>query len=118
MLLFFYGWRHLKIVAFPLFFLTLGIPLPAILFNTISIPLQTLASTASAGFLNFCDVPVLQEGNVLQLASTSLGVAEACSGLRSLVSLIALAIILDICVGRECGSGCRSWRWQFQLRSC
>jgi exosortase len=48
----------------------------------------------SAGTLNFCDVPVLQEGNVLQLATTSLGVAEACSGLRSLVSLIALAVIL------------------------
>ena len=94
MLLFFYGWRHFRVMAFPLFFLVLGVPIPALLFKTGSIPLQGLASNASANLLTFCDVPVLQEGNVLQLASGGLGVAEACSGLRSLVSLIALAVIL------------------------
>ena len=94
MILWFQGWKRLHVMAFPLAFLLLAIPIPAILFNTVSIPLQGLASDMSAGTLNFCDVPVLQEGNVLQLATTSLGVAEACSGLRSLVSLIALAVIL------------------------
>ncbi len=94
LLLFFHGWRRFRVMAFPLFFLLLAVPIPALIFNTVSIPLQGLASEASAGLLNFCDVPVLREGNVLQLASTSLGVAEACSGLRSLVSLIALAVIL------------------------
>jgi exosortase len=94
MILCFMGWTRLRVMAFPLAFLLLAIPIPAIIFNTVSIPLQSLASDMSAGTLSFCDVPVLQEGNVLQLANTSLGVAEACSGLRSLVSLIALAVIL------------------------
>jgi exosortase len=94
MLLYFYGWKHLRVMAFPLFFLILAIPIPALIFNTVSIPLQGLASEASSDLLNFCDVPVLREGNVLQLATTSLGVAEACSGLRSLLSLIALSVIL------------------------
>jgi exosortase len=94
MILWFAGWKRLRVMAFPLGFLLLAIPIPALIFNTVSIPLQSLASDMSAGTLNFCDVPVLQEGNVLQLATTSLGVAEACSGLRSLVSLIALAVIL------------------------
>ncbi|SRR5579871_632126 len=92
--LYFMGWKRLRVMAFPLGFLLLAIPIPALIFNTVSIPLQAIASDLSAGTLNFCDVPVLQEGNVLQLASTSLGVAEACSGLRSLVSLIALSVIL------------------------
>jgi exosortase len=94
MLLYFYGWKHLRIMAFPLFFLILAIPIPALIFDTVSIPLQGLASEASSEFLTFCDVPVLREGNVLQLTNTALGVAEACSGLRSLVSLIALSVIL------------------------
>jgi exosortase len=94
MILCFLGWKSLRVMAFPLVFLLLAIPIPAIIFNTVSIPLQSLASDMSAGTLTFCDIPVLQEGNVLQLANTSLGVAEACSGLRSLVSLIALAVIL------------------------
>ncbi len=94
LILFFKGWQHLKLMSFPLGLLVLGIPIPALIFNTVSLPLQALASEMSAGFLSFCNVPVLREGNVLNLASTSLGVAEACSGLRSLVSLIALAVIL------------------------
>jgi exosortase len=94
MLLYFYGWKHLRVMAFPVFFLILAIPIPALIFNTVSIPLQVLASQASSEFLTFCDVPVLREGNVLQLTNTALGVAEACSGLRSLLSLIALSVIL------------------------
>lgn len=94
LMLFFYGWARLRVMIFPILFLVLAIPIPALIFNTVSLPLQSLASDWSAGMLNFCDVPVLQEGNVLNMAKTSLGVAEACSGLRSLVSLIALAVIL------------------------
>jgi len=103
MLLYFYGWKHLRVMAFPLCFLFLAIPIPALIFNTVSIPLQGLASEASSEFLNFCDVPVLREGNVLQLATTSLGVAEACSGLRSLLSLIALSVILGYMRWRNLG---------------
>jgi exosortase len=91
--LFLYGWRHLKVLALPLAFLLLMIPIPAIILNQITMPLQLFASRVGAGALTACSIPVLREGNVLVLANTSLEVAEACSGIRSLVSLITLGIV-------------------------
>jgi len=91
--LFMFGWRHLRILAFPLLFLLLMIPLPAIVFNKIAFPLQLLASRAGEFALSSVDIPVLREGNVLVLANTSLEVAEACSGIRSLISLLTLGIV-------------------------
>jgi exosortase len=92
--LFMFGWQHLRILAFPLLFLLLMIPLPAIIFNKIAFPLQLLASRTGEYALSSVDIPVLREGNVLILANTSLEVAEACSGIRSLVSLVALSLII------------------------
>ncbi|HUK34194.1 MAG TPA: exosortase A [Vicinamibacterales bacterium] len=92
--LFMFGWRHLRILTFPLAFLLLMIPIPAILFNQIAFPLQLLASRFGETVMSAADVPVLREGNVLILANTTLEVAEACSGIRSLVSLLTLAIVL------------------------
>ena len=91
--LFTFGWRHLRIVAFPLAFLLLMIPLPAILFNRIALPLQLVASQFGELMLSTLAIPVLREGNVLVLANTTLQVAEACSGIRSLVSLLTLSIL-------------------------
>ena len=92
MLLFFAGWKMLRAVAFPLAFLALMIPLPAIIYNQVTFPLQLLASRLSSSWLELFGVPVLREGNVLVLPNYSLEVVEACSGIRSLMSLIALAI--------------------------
>src|SRR5712664_523432 len=90
-LLFFAGWKMLRAVAFPLVFLVLMIPLPAIIYNQVTFPLQLLASRLSSNCLELVGIPVLREGNVLVLPSYSLEVVEACSGIRSLMSLIALA---------------------------
>jgi exosortase len=87
------GWRHLRAVAFPLAFLLLMIPIPAIVFNQIAFPLQLWASKFGELTLGAANIPVLREGNVIVLANTSLEVAEACSGIRSLVSLLTLAIV-------------------------
>jgi exosortase len=92
MLLFFAGWKMLRAVAFPLAFLALMIPLPAIIYNQVTFPLQLLASRVSSSGLELVGVPVLREGNVLVLPNYSLEVVEACSGIRSLMSLIALAV--------------------------
>lgn len=91
--LFTYGWRSLRTLTFPLAFLLLMIPIPAIIFNQIAFPLQLLASRAGETALNVLQIPVLREGNVIVLSNTTLEVAEACSGIRSLVSLLTLAII-------------------------
>jgi exosortase len=91
--LFLLGWQHLRALAFPVAFLLLMIPIPAIIFNRIAFPLQLLASQFGESAMGLADVPVLREGNVLILANTTLEVAEACSGIRSLVSLLTLAIV-------------------------
>jgi exosortase len=91
--LFLGGWRHLRQLAFPLAFLLLMIPVPAIVFNQVAFPLQLLASRAGESVLRVLDIPVLREGNIITLANTTLEVAEACSGIRSLVSLLTLSIV-------------------------
>jgi exosortase len=87
------GWRHLRILAFPIAFLLLMVPLPSLIFNQIAFPLQLLASRTGEFVLTTLGIPVLREGNVMILAHTTLEVAEACSGIRSLVSLVALGVI-------------------------
>jgi len=87
------GWRHLRVLAFPIAFLILMVPLPAIVFNQIAFPLQLLASRFGESTLQAAAIPVLREGNVIYLANTTLEVAEACSGIRSLVSLLTLGIV-------------------------
>lgn len=91
--LFLFGWQRFRVLVFPLAFLLLMIPLPAIIFNQIAFPLQLLASQAGELTLRTVEIPVLREGNVLILANTKLEVAEACSGIRSLVSLLTLGIV-------------------------
>ncbi len=87
------GWKHLQLLAFPIAFLILMVPLPAIIFNQITFPLQLLASQFGEVSLSTLGIPVLREGNVIVLAHTKLEVVEACSGIRSLVSLITLGIV-------------------------
>ncbi|ODS52386.1 MAG: hypothetical protein ABS36_17535 [Acidobacteria bacterium SCN 69-37] len=87
------GWPTLRIAAFPVVFLLLMIPLPAIVFNEMAFPLQLLASRAGEVVLSAAGVPVLREGNLIILAHTTLEVAEACSGIRSLITLLTLGIV-------------------------
>ena len=93
LILLFLGWKFLRALSFPSAFLFLMIPIPAIIFNQITFPLQLLASRAAATILPLFSVPILREGNVIVLPSMALEVAEACSGIRSLMSLVTLAII-------------------------
>jgi exosortase len=82
----------LKELRFALLVLLLAIPIPAILFNQITFPLQLLASRLASDLLPLFAVPVLREGNVIVLPLMKLEVAEACSGIRSLMSLFTLAV--------------------------
>lgn len=91
--LFVWGWNHLRLMMFPIAILLLMIPIPTIVFNQIAFPLQLLASRFGETALQAAHIPVLREGNVIVLANTTLEVAEACSGIRSLISLLTLAIV-------------------------
>jgi exosortase len=91
--IFFLGWTMFRAVLFPLSFLVLMVPIPAIVFSQITLPLQILASKLAAWSLPVFGVPVLREGNIINLPAMPLEVAQACSGIRSLMSLTTLAIM-------------------------
>jgi exosortase len=86
------GPGHLRLLLFPLGFLLLMIPLPAIVFNQVTFPLQLLASRFGETVLDAARIPALREGNIILLPYTTLEVVEACSGIRSLVSLVTVAV--------------------------
>lgn len=86
------GSALLRELRFALLVLLLAIPLPELVFNQITFPLQILASKLASALLPLFAVPVLREGNVIVLPVMKLEVAEACSGIRSLMSLFTLAV--------------------------
>jgi len=89
-----FGWSVVREASFPLALLLLMIPLPGVVYYQIVIPLQVLASRIATGVLHALNLfPVLREGNILVLPSTSLEVAEACSGIRSMFSLLTITAI-------------------------
>lgn len=93
LVIYFFGWAQFRAILFPWACLFLMIPIPAIIFNQITFPMQLLASRFASNVLSLLGVPVLREGNVLTLPAMSLEVAQACSGIRSLMSLGTLAVI-------------------------
>lgn len=97
----FAGWKMLRAVAAPWAVLFLMIPLPVIVFNEIALPLQFLASRLAGDTLDLMRVPALREGNVIMLPSISLNVVEACSGIRSLMALITLAIFYGLLMEKK-----------------
>jgi exosortase len=95
------GRPFIKELRFPLLVLILAIPLPSLILNQITFPLQIFASKVASDLLPLFAVPVLREGNVIVLPLMKLEVAEACSGIRSLVSLFTMAIIYGYFVERS-----------------
>ena len=92
LMVYFRGWKFFRVALFPWAVLFLMVPLPAIIYNQIALPLQFDASRLATGMLGLVGVPVLREGNIIHLPSLTLDVVEACSGIRSLMSLITLSI--------------------------
>ncbi len=92
-ILFLRGKAAVRALAFPLFLLFFMVPLPTIIYNQITFPLQLLASRLAHEGLTFLDIPALREGNILELPEQRLSVVEACSGIRSLLSLTFLSLI-------------------------
>lgn len=87
------GKNLLKKVAFPIFLLCFMVPIPAVIYNQITFPLQMFASAVAEKTLLLLGIPVLRDGNILELAEHKLSVVEACSGIRSLLSLTFLSLV-------------------------
>jgi exosortase len=90
----FWGFARLRVLAFPLAVLATMIPLPGLIYTRIAIPLQLLASETATSVVRFLGGTIYREGNILQLPGLTLGVAEACSGLRSISALSIVALLM------------------------
>jgi exosortase len=101
--LFLAGTRALKTLAFPLLLLLFLFPIPAIVYARITLPLQIFASASAETVLNCIGIPVLRDGNILELPHQRLSVVEACSGIRSLLSLSFLSLIYAYFFDRRVG---------------
>ena len=93
-IIFSFGMRFFNAISFPYFYLIFMIPLPYILYDSVAFPLKLIVSKYSVEFLSMIGIPVLREGNVIHLVTTTLEVADACSGIRSIMSLLALSTAL------------------------
>jgi exosortase/archaeosortase family protein len=97
--IYFWGLRFLRFVWVPLALLVLAIPIPAIIFNKIAFPLQLFASRCAVWSMSVLGIPVLRQGNIIELKplnsfdTRKLEVVEACSGIRSLMTLVTLAVV-------------------------
>lgn len=97
--LYFWGFRLLRVLLVPLILLLLAIPIPAIIFNKVAFPLQLFASRFAVWSMAALDIPVLRQGNIIELfplgarETKKLEVVEACSGIRSLMTLVTLAVV-------------------------
>src|SRR5947209_12404348 len=95
----FWGGRMQRALIVPLALLALAVPVPTIVFNKIAFPLQLFASRCAVWVMRLVDIPVLREGNVIELlplgstTTKKLEVVEACSGIRSLMTLVTLAVV-------------------------
>jgi exosortase len=87
------GTAAIRALLFPLLLLPFMIPIPTVIYNQITFPLQLFASQVAEQVLLLLNIPVLREGNILELASQKLSVAEACSGIRSLLMLTFLSLV-------------------------
>lgn len=91
---FLYGGKMLWVVVFPVFFLFLMIPVPEQIYSSLTIHLQILVSKYSVIIASSAGIPIFREGNVINLPGRTLEVVQACSGIRSLISLITLCLVI------------------------
>ncbi len=101
LIILFWGWPIFRTVLFPWACLILMIPIPAIIFQKVTFPMQIFATKIAASLLPLAGVPVYREGNIINLPAMPLEVVQACSGIRSLLSLVTLAIIYGYLLDRR-----------------
>ncbi len=93
-IIFLLGVEYFKVLLVPVFYLFFMIPLPAIIWNKIAFPLQLFSSYLTEHVVKLFGMTILRQGNILYLPTTTLEVVDACSGLRSLLTMFALSAFL------------------------
>jgi len=103
--LFYFGKKFMKELWFPILFLLFMIPIPYVIYYSVTFPMQLLSSQMASSFLQLIDLPVLRQGNIINLPNYTLEVAEACSGLRSLMTLSALGAAMAYMIQKTTSGG-------------
>ncbi len=93
-LVFLLGWPVARKLFFPVWLLTLAIPIPYVIYNSLTSPLKLFASKVATSLLQLIGLSVYRDGNIIILPNMVLEVVDACSGIRSLISLLAISAIL------------------------
>jgi exosortase len=101
LVIYFCGVDWLRRLAFPIGLLLFAVPIPNLVFNQVAFPMQLIASDYAARAIRLFGIPALREGNVIELAQMKLQVVEACSGIRSLVTLATLAVVYAYFTGKS-----------------
>lgn len=94
LVLLFFGTKYLKELAFPIIFLIFMIPLPLVVIANISFKLKIFAAQVSTVIINKMGIPAIRDGSIIKTANSYLIVEDPCSGIRSLISLIALGALM------------------------
>ena len=92
--LYWFGWGILRLASLPIAFLIFMVPLPYIVYDSLAFPLKLLVTNASVSVLKILSLPVVSEGNRIMFPQVVLQVVDACSGMRSLMSLVTLAVAM------------------------
>jgi len=92
LVIFLFGMDLFRIVSFSVFYLLFMVPLPAYLYDSIAFPLKTFISIISVECLHWLNIPAYLDGNIIHLSDIKMEVADACSGIRSLYSILALSV--------------------------
>lgn len=100
-----FGWHGLRKCLFPVLFLFFMVPIPYLLYDAVAFPLKMVASWIGEHSLNLAGVPVFREGNIISLPNMQLEVADACSGIRSLMSMMAMSTVVAYFLGLGSGRG-------------
>ena len=93
-----FGWKLLRRQVFPVFFLMFAIPVPFVVYSSIALEMRGLVTDLSASVLQMLGIAAVNDGNVLQVADVRLGVVDACSGIRSLMAIVSLAVLISYVV--------------------
>ncbi len=105
-IVFLLGYEYGKKLFVPVAYLTFMIPLPAIIWNKIAFPLKLFATKMAVEAISLLGIPVYREGNIIHLSNTTLQVVDACSGMRSLASLLALSAAFAFITEHP-----KKWKW-------